>query len=182
MAQQAESVRQTIAILMALSMLLSASTGARAQETRQPSASLPEVSMPRGSEFGIGRYPGEVLLPVHVLGAVGRPGLYHVPIRTTLLELLTQTGGLNPQAAVSEVSIKRSKGGHEHIKVVDIDRLLTQIGVENPILEAGDIVFVPPREPLISPEASSILAFVLTVLSLITTMILLEDRLSRDDN
>jgi len=120
------------------------------------------------------------LIPIHVLGAVVRPGLYHVPKHTDLLYLITVAGGAPPNAELTEAVIKRRVSGQEEVIAVDLEKLMTARDGRNPTLMAGDVVFVPMDEPLISQETSGLLAFIATMLSIITTSILLEDRLSRD--
>lgn len=136
--------------------------------------------LPRGAEFNLGNFPGEVLISVSVLGAVPRPGLYHVPKQTDLLRLLTLAGGVAPNADLEETVLKRGLGGKEVAMSIDLEALVSRIDVENPTLQTGDVIFVPVKEPLISPETSSVLAFVATMLSIITTAILLEDRLGSE--
>lgn len=78
--------------------------------------------------------------PVQVLGAVGKPGLYHLKGETTVLELLTEAGGV-AGAGVDEIRITHGEEG-DKVTMVPYDALLER-GEGNLTLSAGDIVFVP---------------------------------------
>jgi polysaccharide export outer membrane protein len=62
-----------------------------------------------------------------VLGQVNRPGLYELQQYTTLLELISQAGGLSPKAG-NKATIKRKRPAdskqEEEIITVDLNRLI----------------------------------------------------------
>jgi polysaccharide biosynthesis/export protein len=78
--------------------------------------------------------------PVQVLGAVGKPGLYHLKGETTVLELLTEAGGV-AGAGVDEIRITHGDEG-DQVTMVPYEALLER-GEGNVTLSGGDIVFVP---------------------------------------
>lgn len=80
--------------------------------------------------------------PVQVLGAVGKPGLYHLKGETTVLELLTEAGGI-AGAGVDEIRITHGDEG-DRVTLVPYDALLER-GERNVTLSGGDIVFVPEQ-------------------------------------
>lgn len=78
--------------------------------------------------------------PVQVLGAVAKPGLYFLRGPTTVMQILSEAGGVHVDG-VNEVRV--TKGGREdQLTVLPYDRLLAQGGAEQ-MLAGGDIVFVP---------------------------------------
>lgn len=78
--------------------------------------------------------------PVQVLGAVSKPGLYFLHKPTTVLQILSEAGGVSKDG-VNEVRITHG-GMKDQVVVVPYDQLMTQ-GVGEFALSAGDIVFVP---------------------------------------
>src|SRR4051812_38256259 len=60
-----------------------------------------------GSEYVSGNFPGAVLIPINLWGAVGKPGIHHVPTRTDLVTLISLAGGPTGDASLGDVSIKR---------------------------------------------------------------------------
>jgi polysaccharide export outer membrane protein len=76
--------------------------------------------------------------PVQVMGAVGKPGLYFLQGPTTVLQMLSQAGGIAADG-VDEVRISRR--GQDRPLVVPFEELLSEGGVAM-MLEAGDVVFV----------------------------------------
>ena len=47
----------------------------------------------RGSEYVSGAQTGNVLMRINLWGAVGKPGIHHVPAKTNLINLLSYAGG-----------------------------------------------------------------------------------------
>ncbi len=78
--------------------------------------------------------------PVPVLGAVAEPGLYYLKGQTTVLELLSQAGGVLNGSA-SEVRITHG-GDESNVTIVPFEGLIAE-GAGNQVLRAGDLVFVP---------------------------------------
>lgn len=85
--------------------------------------------------------------PVQVLGAVAKPGLYYLRGPTSVMQILSEAGGVNPQG-VDEVRVTHGREGEP--TVLAYDRLLK--GAEEASLAGGDIVFVP--ESLVSVTGS----------------------------
>ena len=95
--------------------------------------------------------PGDVLLlsprdpavaDVQVMGEVGRPGIFTVPVGgATVSSMLTEAGGTTPRAALSRVQIMH--GG----KINTVDLRPSQSSLSDPAgeqhLVAGDVLLVP---------------------------------------
>ncbi|MDP2307587.1 MAG: polysaccharide biosynthesis/export family protein [Pseudomonadota bacterium] len=77
--------------------------------------------------------------PVQVLGAVVRPGTYFLRGPTTVLQILSEGGGVSGEG-VGEVRITR--GAADEVVVLPYQQLLAQ-GGDDFALAAGDTVFVP---------------------------------------
>lgn len=89
----------------------------------------------------------ENFLEIYVIGEVQRPGLLRVERGTTLLQALSQVGGLSKFAATKRIQLRRlTKGGGEEIFVFNYrgiergQRINTSLSVRE-----GDVIVVPER-------------------------------------
>lgn len=89
-------------------------------------------------------------LQVQMLGEVRQSGYYQLKAGSRLTDVLALAGGANTAADLSSVTITRyvlDEGGVEHTEVmqVDVNQFLTAGDLAaNPLIESGDIIFVPP--------------------------------------
>lgn len=86
---------------------------------------------------------------VSVLGAVGKPGAYEMLGPRTLLQVLSQAGGLTPGVG-AELYVLRSRpgGSNDRIAVNVNDLLMKDDAALNLTIEPGDIISVPPDRPV----------------------------------
>lgn len=83
---------------------------------------------------------------VFITGEVIRPGSYVVRQRTTLMQAISQAGGLGPYAAKRRLQVRRKVDGSETIYVFDYRAYEAGADIENNItLRAGDVIMVPER-------------------------------------
>jgi len=82
-------------------------------------------------------------LKVILVGEIGRPGLFELPVGTTLLELLLRAGPVTPNAG-DEAIIKRKSPQGEQSITVDLGKLLEKgdTTVDQP-LQDGDTIYIP---------------------------------------
>lgn len=127
------------------------------------------------AEFVFQPYPGAVLMPVYVWGAVGKSGIYRVPIHTNLVTLLSLAGGPTEGAKLDELSIRRFSVGNQHkVLMIDTEKLLTSDSPQSiPTLEANDVIYMPKTEPLISNNTMQVVTIVGLVLSAITSVLII---------
>lgn len=76
--------------------------------------------------------------PVQVLGAVAKPGVYFLRGPTSVMQMLSEAGGVSP-TGVNEVRVSQGEGGAS--QVFAYETLLS--GTSEWVLSGGDIVFVP---------------------------------------
>ena len=76
---------------------------------------------------------------IKVLGAVNKPGLYYLTGPTTLLQLLTQAGGMS-KVNIREVQVQRGDGAPI---VVKLGELVGGDGSGDFLLQKGDAIYVP---------------------------------------
>ncbi len=78
-----------------------------------------------------------------IIGEVTKPGLYELPGRTTLLELLSNAGGLTKDAGDRAI-VKRKSSEGEKVINVDLNRMIekgdTSVDI---VLQDGDSVYIP---------------------------------------
>lgn len=126
----------------------------------------------------------ENLIPVQVLGAVGKPGLYFVPPRTDLVKLLTLAGG--PVVSASEdVVVRKADQSWNQLGVsgvdkaglsyeVDVKKLLKEGSYSSLAMSAQDVVYVPTKEPFISQDITRTATVVSLVMGIILTGVLID--------
>ena len=87
---------------------------------------------------------------ISVIGSVNQPGTYAIHQNvSTLLDMLTLAGGPQDSAGGLAYVIRREKGRSESRIQIDLDELLEKGEANlNPVLSAGDVVYVP-KAPLI---------------------------------
>ena len=54
---------------------------------------IQKFNQSRGAEYVSGNQPGTVLMRVNLWGAVNRPGIHHIPIKTDLMSLHQNNDG-----------------------------------------------------------------------------------------
>jgi protein involved in polysaccharide export with SLBB domain len=85
---------------------------------------------------------------IRVLGSVQRPGSYQISSVGTLLEALYSAGGPTEQGSFRRVLVQRSG---EEAREVDLYPYLTRGDPgDDPRLQEGDVVFVPPVGPQVT--------------------------------
>lgn len=148
--------------------------------------SIGDIKTPaQASEYMYRSSPKESLISVQLIGAVQKPGVYYVPMDTDLLKILTLAGGSTSGGDMSGVMVRkqepekwsqiRSKalGEHRGTYEVDIQELIKLGGRESLQMNHDDLIYVPPRESLVSPEASKTITMVSVVMSIALSALLI---------
>jgi len=134
----------------------------------------------RADEYFSELYQGEILVPVHLLGSVGKPGVYHIPKQTDIIRLLALAGGTRADANLEDVSIKRRSEETERVINLNLKQLVNEKGTGRPInLEANDIVLVSPKEPVISPNTVQVVGLTASLLGLIVSSLVIVNQLKK---
>ena len=129
-----------------------------------------------GSEFVSGATRGTVLMKVNIWGAVGKPGIHHVPARTNIISLLSYAGGPGPKALLEDVYIKRETANSRKKIEIDMDELISSASHMNIVLEPNDIVVVPREEPWVSQNTVIVVSLVSTVVAIIATGVIINNQ------
>lgn len=139
--------------------------------------------VPTDNEFVAGKTAGKVLMKINLWGGVRRPGIYHVPLGTDLVSLISYAGGPRAEAEMDEIRIRRSFGGNDTTMQVNMDETLAHEGplsdALNPSLKVNDVVIVPESKPLLSSNTVTVLSAVATLASIVVAGILIGDRVGK---
>lgn len=170
-------------IRFSMAVVFTTASVAHAQEV----SLLGDIKPPQqSSEYIFRSSPKESLIAVQLLGAVNKPGIYYVPANTDLLKLITLAGGSTNGGDLSEILVRKmepktwaeikSKAVNEYQGAyeVDAEKLIKYGGAKNLKLQQDDFVYVPPRTPWISTEASRNITVVSIVLGIVLTAILID--------
>jgi NADH:ubiquinone oxidoreductase subunit F (NADH-binding) len=164
-------LKRTLACLIS-SLFISAQ--ASAQNTSY--LGLENLAKSGGAEFISGNQPGTVLMKVNLWGAVNRPGIHHVPIRTDLMSLMSYAGGPTGKAILDKVTIKRETENTRKLIKVDVEELIQGESHYNVELAPNDIIVIPTDEPLISSDTLAVVSLVSLVMSTILAAVYIERR------
>lgn len=129
-----------------------------------------------GNEFMSGRENGTVMMSVNLWGAVVKPGIHHVPVKTDLISLLSYAGGPTDKAIVEEILIKRNTGNTQKKINIDLSQVLHSQKKYDLTLQPDDIIVIPAKEPLLSRDTIVIAGFTLTILSAVLTAVAISNQ------
>lgn len=176
------SIQKSLRLLMAF-MFAGMSSAAHAQDL----GLLGDIKPPQqSSEYIFRSSPKESLISVQLLGAVYKPGIYYIPANTDLLKLLTLAGGTTNGGDLSEVLVRKSEprawsdlsmkaiSEYQGAYEVDAEKIIKYGGGKNLKLAQDDFVYVPPRVPWISSDASRGITIVSVVLGIVLTAVLID--------
>ncbi|MGB9907041.1 MAG: SLBB domain-containing protein [Candidatus Saccharicenans sp.] len=117
-----------------------AASGLTAQELEKRIAAILDEKYTKGAHV-------TVIIREHqkiaVLGAVGRPGLYEMAGPTTLLQILSEAGGLTQQAGKEIHILRQQDNGEKERIVLNVDELLRRSNDTNIVLKPKDEIIVP---------------------------------------
>ena len=132
----------------------------------------------RGAEYTSGDQPGTVLMRVNLWGAVNRPGIHNIPVKSDLMQLISYAGGPISEALLDEVTIKREVGNTRKLINVNVEELIHGVSHHQVELAPNDIIVIPKDEPLIDKDTLA----VVTMLSVIMSTILAASLVDRAQN
>lgn len=167
-------LKTALVICLCLAMLPSPvwAESSRLTEDAEQRVRQPE----NGNEFFSGYAPGVTLMPVHVIGAVGRGGIYHIPLRTNLLTALTYAGGPTSLAELDGVVLKRMERNREKVVSINVEDLLGKNRTV-PTLEPFDLIYVPSHKSWLNEDGYRVIILLSTVLGMIVSSIFIAERL-----
>ncbi|OQW50284.1 MAG: hypothetical protein A4S09_00380 [Proteobacteria bacterium SG_bin7] len=96
-----------------------------------------------GADFWVGKEEAKPLITVQLLGGVASAGIYHVPVDTTLPQLIAYAGGVVRNSDISSIEIRRVKSKDQiEFFEVNLNKVLRN---NSPILAIADrdIINIP---------------------------------------
>jgi polysaccharide export outer membrane protein len=90
----------------------------------------------------------EETIAIYMLGEVAKPGLVEVKPGTTILQALSQAGGLSPFAATKRVQLRRRdpQSGQEYVYKINYRAISDGAALTgNVYLSEGDVILIPER-------------------------------------
>lgn len=181
------TVRQVLALYLCVSFVgpaaLAQSQGGQKLDATQQEFLIKNQRLQgytRADEFYAESVPGEILVAINLLGAVRRGGIYHLPKQTDIIHLISLSGGITEQADLSRVTIKRRNKERERVILVNLEDIFQRPGTLSPVLEAGDVVMIPLKEPPVSASTITLIGLISSIISIIVSGLLLSKSLSRN--
>ncbi len=127
-----------------------------------------------GNEFISAQEPGTVMMKVNLWGAVKKPGIHHIPIKTDLISLMSFAGGPNDNAIMDNVVIKRNQGKKQTKITVDLSQIIHGESQGDLTLQPEDVIVIEAKKPWVSQDAMMLAIVASTIASTILTAILIE--------
>ncbi|MCO4755232.1 MAG: SLBB domain-containing protein [Bacteriovoracaceae bacterium] len=131
----------------------------------------------KGSEYISGQNYRDALMRVNLLGAVNKPGSHLVPANSELSSLLAFAGGHTEDADIESITVKRKVKDGYTVITHDLDSFLQDKDKQDLRLRPNDLIHVPQRKPFISDNGLKILTVASTVLGLIVSGLVIDDRI-----
>jgi protein involved in polysaccharide export with SLBB domain len=128
------------------------------------------------SDFIIKRFPNQKLMPTRLIGGVQKPGFYQIPENTSLLSLMSYSGGALPTSNLRSVTIWRQES--KQAIELDLEKVLHDPNSVDPIVQANDVIYIPDKERLISTDTVTLILVVSTIAATILSAIAINDRFS----
>ena len=123
------------------------------------------------SEFFYRNDRDDVLVPVFVLGAVSKPGLYHVPIKSDLITLLSVSGGATADADLASITVKNQQTNEVH--ELDLAEVVSSKKMSDLALKGNEVVFVKPRSPAISNNTATLVGVIAGLMSIVLSAVVI---------
>lgn len=129
-----------------------------------------------GNEYISGQETGVVMMRVNIWGAVKRPGIHHIPVKTNLIELMSYAGGPSDNALLDEITIKRNLGKEQKKLSIDLSEIIHDQQQYDLVLKPDDIIVVPGSKPWISQNMFTLAMVVSILASTILSIQFIHDR------
>lgn len=129
-----------------------------------------------GNEFMSGQEPGVVMMKVNLWGAVRRPGIHHIPVKTSLIELMSYAGGPSDTAIMDSITIKRTVGQEQKKISINLSEVIHDQKVYDLVLKPDDIIVVPASQPWVSQNMFTIAMMLSILASTVLSVQLISDK------
>ena len=123
-------------------------------------------------EYSVGKQAGRPMITVNLLNGVAIPGVYHIPIDTSMTDLFSYAGGTIESAALDDIVVRRADNT---VSRVDFQGIMKS-GKPIPVLNNQDVVQFKIEKDYLA-RTGLILGIVSILASLTLTGLLLSDRM-----
>ncbi|MCB9026652.1 MAG: SLBB domain-containing protein [Bdellovibrionaceae bacterium] len=131
-----------------------------------------EAFRTRLSEYFYNQNNVDVLVPVRLMGNVNKPGLYHVPSQTSMLTLLSISGGPGKNADLDNIKVSSMDGKQNKLSLSQL------INTENHfIVQQGDVVYIPDKHVTFDQNTLNAFTVITGIVSLLLTAVLVSEQL-----
>ncbi|MCB0356744.1 MAG: SLBB domain-containing protein, partial [Bdellovibrionales bacterium] len=114
----------------------------------------------------------DILVPVRLIGDVGKPGLYHVPQNTSMLTLLAISGGPGKSADVDKIKVSTMNGKSSEVSMKQLVSTESQYLVNN-----GDVIYVPQKDVTFDQNTVNAFTVISGVISVLLTGFLVAEQI-----
>ncbi|NCN27143.1 hypothetical protein GW915_06155 [bacterium] len=119
------------------------------------------------------------LIPIRVIGEVGKPGVHYVPRNANLIDLLSLAGGPTSRAEISGITIRSVRSGTEEMIAIDGKKLFGRSKnlIAAPKLFPNDVVYIPIDQPLISDDTARLVTVLGAIASALLSVVIVQREL-----
>jgi hypothetical protein len=161
-----------IIILFLSLQLIHAQTFAQSSNSN---AFLDYSERPQGpADYIVKRFPNQKLISARLVSGVGRPGFYQIPENTSLLSLVSYSGGFRDTADIEEVTIWRQST--KQSLSFNLKNALEGTDVADPIVKPEDVIYIKERPKL--ADTVTLVAVISTTVAAILGAIAIHDRVT----
>lgn len=132
-----------------------------------------EAFKTRLSEYFYNQNNVDILVPVRLMGNVNKPGLYHVPSQTSMLTLLSISGGPGKNADVESINVSSMNGKQSKLS---LSQLITT--EKHFIVQQGDVIFIPDKNVTFDQNTLNAFTVITGVVSLLLTAVLVSQQIN----
>lgn len=141
-------------------------------QTASSSAFLEYKESQGPADYIIKRYPNQKLMPARLVSGVSRPGFYQIPENTSLLSLVSYSGGFTQNADLEEIVIWR-QASKQSFEINMKDHITDPNGVD-PVVMPNDIIYIKEKPRI--EDTVTLVAVISTSIAAILGAIAVHDR------
>lgn len=131
-----------------------------------------EAFRTRLSEYFYNQNNVDLLVPVRLMGNVTKPGLYHVPSHTSMLTLISISGGPGRNADVENISLFSINGSQSNLA---LSKLMHS--EKDYIVKQGDLIYIPDKKVTFDQNTVNAFTVITGIVSVLLTAVLVAEQL-----
>ncbi|MCB0390644.1 MAG: SLBB domain-containing protein [Bdellovibrionales bacterium] len=136
---------------------------------------MDEAFRTRLSEYFYNQNNVDILVPVRLMGNIAKPGLYHVPANTSMLTLLTISGGPIKNADIENIKVSTYTGQHNQVSMKQLIQSEAQYMVKK-----GDVIYIPEKDVTFDQNTVNAFTVISGIISVLLTGFLVAEQIKND--